>query len=402
MMIVYVLLAGCALSLCLMTSVSMSAAQSSSQYDYNVTVVSYHDFNRSEHVTLENFMQQMDWLKNNGYKSMLVKDLARKMINNEPIENKTVVLTFDDGYESAHSVVAPILEAKGFRGTMYVIAKQVTDDPSTSWLDDGCCGYMNHSAMIDLHSRGHEIGVHSWDHHMDVEPLNLNLEINQSKSTIDNILNWATETWAYPNCFKNETIVDYLKGNGFIGAVSCHFPETRVGAFNDVFDIYRFHIRPETTMDEFKILFPAGAGGVGNGEPPQETMVAATLDGKSYFVTSKSATSKATEATIQSGQSVTIEFDKAGEVELTLPITVISGISNVSAGGKSVDFTPTIGADSTTIKFTVPEGFTTVVIMGATIVPEFPVIAAILVGSIAAFIGFTRFARNITGFFGII
>jgi len=134
---------------------------------------------------------------------------------------------------------------------------------------------------------------------------------------------------------------------------------------------------------------------------PTETKVTAMLDGKSYDVTSKSTTSTATEATIQSSQSVTVKFDKAGDVELTLPKTMISGINSVMAGNQELlKDQPITNTDSSTIKFTVPEGSTTVVIKGATVVPEFPVIAAVLVATIAAFIGYTRFARNGTGFFG--
>jgi len=135
---------------------------------------------------------------------------------------------------------------------------------------------------------------------------------------------------------------------------------------------------------------------------PTETKVTATLDGKNYDVTSKSTTSTATEATIQSSQSVTVKFDKAGDVELTLPKTMISGINSVMAGNQEIlQGTPMVNADgSSTVKFTLPEGSTTVVIKGATVVPEFPVIAAILAGTIAAIIGYTRFARNGTSFFG--
>jgi hypothetical protein len=97
---------------------------------------------------------------------------------------------------------------------------------------------------------------------------------------------------------------------------------------------------------------------------------------------------------------VTVVFDNPGKVELTLPKTMIEGINDVSAGGQSVDFTPTDNGDSTTIAFTVPEGSTTIVIRGAKVVPEFPVIAAILAASIAAIIGYSRFARSGTEFFG--
>jgi plastocyanin len=130
---------------------------------------------------------------------------------------------------------------------------------------------------------------------------------------------------------------------------------------------------------------------------PTETKITASLDGKSYEITSKSTTSKPTEATIQSSQSVTVKFDKAGDVELTLPTDMISGINSVMAGDEKLSFTST---GSSTIKFTVPEGSTTVVIKGTSVVPEFPTIAAILVATIAAFIAYTRFARSRTGFFG--
>jgi hypothetical protein len=55
---------------------------------------------------------------------------------------------------------------------------------------------------------------------------------------------------------------------------------------------------------------------------------------------------------------------------------------------------------STTISFEVPEGQTTATIQGEFVVPEFSVIAAILAATIAGIIGYTRFARSGTGFFG--
>ena len=142
---------------------------------------------------------------------------------------------------------------------------------------------------------------------------------------------------------------------------------------------------------------------VGDGGGPTETKVTATLGGNSYDITYNSTTSKATEATIQSGQSVTVNFDKAGQVELTLPKTMISGVNSIKAGNQELlQGNPTVNADgSSTVKFTLPEGSTAVVIKGATVIPEFPVIAAAILGaSIAAIIGYTRLARNGEAFFG--
>jgi len=130
--------------------------------------------------------------------------------------------------------------------------------------------------------------------------------------------------------------------------------------------------------------------------------VPASIDDKEFEITGKSDTVRATAATIESGKAVHVTFDKAGEVELTLLKTMISGSITVQAGGEAVNAVVTETETATTIKFTVPEGVTTVDIMGTTVIPEFPVIAAlILAASIAAILGYTRFGRgSAASFFG--
>ncbi|MGH9991998.1 MAG: plastocyanin/azurin family copper-binding protein [Nitrososphaera sp.] len=131
--------------------------------------------------------------------------------------------------------------------------------------------------------------------------------------------------------------------------------------------------------------------------------VTASLGGNNYEITGKSETIKATAAIIEPSEAIVVTFDKAGEVELTLPKTMISGNITVEAGDQTI--TPEIvseDATATTIKFAVPEGETEVDIVGTTVIPEFPVIAALILGaSIAGIVGYTRIAKgSITSFFG--
>lgn len=132
----------------------------------------------------------------------------------------------------------------------------------------------------------------------------------------------------------------------------------------------------------------------GGGPTPFSVMAAA--DGKNYEITG-SGDAKATSATINPNESVEIEFDGSGAVELTLPKAMIDDITLVN-GEQATIISETDTA--TTVSFEVPEGETSVQIMGGFVVPEFPVIVAILAATIAAFIGYARFARNGTGFFG--
>ncbi len=141
----------------------------------------------------------------------------------------------------------------------------------------------------------------------------------------------------------------------------------------------------------------------GGSEPttPTEFSITATdADGNEYEITG-SGSASATAASINPGQSVEIEFDGAGDVELALPADMVRNITAVMAGTQQIQYqVVSEDATNTTISFTVPEGETSVTITAEVVVPEFPVIAAILAATIAAIIGYTRFARSGTGFFG--
>jgi plastocyanin len=139
---------------------------------------------------------------------------------------------------------------------------------------------------------------------------------------------------------------------------------------------------------------------VGAGESAMEKSSASvTLDGKSYTVTGESSGVKVTAVTIKPNEEVGVQFAGSGDVELTLPKSMISGITSVTAGGQQVSFTEESSTSTdTTIKLTLPSGASSVVIKGATVVPEFSVIAALVfAASLMAAIGFARFRGSSFG-----
>jgi phosphate transport system permease protein/phosphate transport system substrate-binding protein len=135
--------------------------------------------------------------------------------------------------------------------------------------------------------------------------------------------------------------------------------------------------------------------------PPdeEEFTIEASLGGITYEVTGTSATVEATAITIVPEQSVQVTFEGSGEVELTLPKTMIDGITTVMAGSQTIEHeTVSTSSSSTTIRFTIPDGTTMVEIQGAMVVPEFEVIALLVLAvSIVGLVGFTRFKGGATG-----
>jgi plastocyanin len=146
----------------------------------------------------------------------------------------------------------------------------------------------------------------------------------------------------------------------------------------------------------------AAGGGGGNQTTRQEFRVTATdEEGNEHEITGISENVTATSFAINPGQSVQIQFDGTGEVELTLPKSLIVNITAVQAGTETIQHTSVNETDTaTTISFEVPQDQTPVQIIGGFVVPEFPVIAAILAGTIVAVIGFSRFSRSRRVFFG--
>ena len=144
------------------------------------------------------------------------------------------------------------------------------------------------------------------------------------------------------------------------------------------------------------------------GEPPNEptdptmerSTVFATLDGKRYLVEAESTVVRVTAATIDANKSVMVYLSGSGTVELTMEKIMIDGISSIMAGSQEVPFTTVDStAAETTIAFSMPTGANAVEITGATVVPEFGIVAALVLAiSLVAVIGIARFSGRSLGF----
>lgn len=98
-------------------------------------------------VSKENFLRQLDWLVENGFKSI---DLSAEA----PFaEDKCVLITFDDGHKS-NLWAARELSQRGFKGIFYIIKNKSLQDAD----------YLNESDLMEIAKLGHLLGVHGKDH----------------------------------------------------------------------------------------------------------------------------------------------------------------------------------------------------------------------------------------------
>jgi poly-beta-1,6-N-acetyl-D-glucosamine N-deacetylase PgaB len=94
--------------------------------------ISYHDLIDDpgdlayDGATLASLVQQLDWLKANGYRAVSIDDVLAAHSGRRLLPDKAVLLTFDDGYLSFYEDVFPLLKAFGYPAVLAVVS---------SWLD---------------------------------------------------------------------------------------------------------------------------------------------------------------------------------------------------------------------------------------------------------------------------
>ena len=187
---------------------------------YQVPVLVYHSFgpalSKKEtamqthyRVTAEMFEKQMKYLSDNGYHPVSFSAYVNSLENNTKLPDKTVVLTFDDGWKTQYKYAAPILEKYNFTGTFFII---------TSYAGYGA--YMNWNDLKDLVAHNFDIESHTKTHQIltKIDPKKLPDELGTSKKTLEDKLGIKVTTLAYPNYAQNAVVQEAVKTAGYLGA----------------------------------------------------------------------------------------------------------------------------------------------------------------------------------------
>lgn len=78
-------------------------------------------------VTLEQFTEQMKYLKANNYTVLTLKEFELFMTNQKKVPANSVLITFDDGYKNVFEFAYPVLKKYGFHAVHFLITGLITD-----------------------------------------------------------------------------------------------------------------------------------------------------------------------------------------------------------------------------------------------------------------------------------
>lgn len=90
-------------------------------------------------VTLEHFEEQMAYLYHNHFHTLSLKEVKDYYYNNTPLPPRSVLLTFDDCYQSVKKYAYPILKKYGFHAVAFVVSGWLHDKPKEFNPDQSVC-----------------------------------------------------------------------------------------------------------------------------------------------------------------------------------------------------------------------------------------------------------------------
>lgn len=198
-------------------------------------------------VSTANFEAQMNYLHDQGYTTIHITDLVQHLASGEPLPDKSIVLTFDDGYDDNYVNVFPTLKDHGFVGTFFVIG---------SPTDYGSPGYLRWEQILEMYNNGMEIGAHSLTHRYNLgqmRPSTQDAEIkNDDKLMVDHLPNW-TRIFSYPSGSYNQYTIDLLNSLGYVAAVTTNQGTLQSSDAPD--ELRRIRIRGEWNTQQFLYWF---------------------------------------------------------------------------------------------------------------------------------------------------
>ena len=136
-----------------------------------VPILMYHhlseDVTNSEMVSPEQFEAQIRALSEAGYTGVSFDELQAYVLRGEPLPEKPVVITFDDGYRSNYTLAYPILQKYGMKATIFAIGVSFgtdhykdTDYAITPHFGAAEAAEMTASGLISIQS--HTYDMHQW------------------------------------------------------------------------------------------------------------------------------------------------------------------------------------------------------------------------------------------------
>ncbi len=208
-------------------------------------------------VSLENFEQQMKYLYDNGFHTVTLQELEDFLYNGKLLPDKSVVITFDDGYYSNIIRAYPILKKYSFRAVIFMISSTTRDNQKG--FNPDLLEFIAKDSMEDYKDvfeyASHTYDLHESENGDDKSPTKLvKATTEQIQEDFSKSFEYVNnhKAFAYPRGQYNETIIETLKKIGIKMAMTTK--EGYVVKAQNPLELNRFIIYRNTPFSNFKSI----------------------------------------------------------------------------------------------------------------------------------------------------
>lgn len=211
-------------------------------------------------ISKEKFIQQLDYIKNEGYQTMWLSEIDVYQQKREALPPKTIVLTFDDGYVNNYTELLPLLKQYNMKATCFMVLGRIGQN--IDWAGT----YVNNTmqlmskAQLQEASSHIEIAHHTFKHDnytkISLDEVDEDLKRSYAVVETENLKVFPALAYTFGRYYrkkgeKQARLFAILKQNGIKYAFRIG---NRINKFplNSFYDIQRTDIRGTDSMDDFK------------------------------------------------------------------------------------------------------------------------------------------------------
>ena len=178
---------------------------------HQIREIEYGDSENAQQFIVEpnNFVLQMQYLKDNEFNTVTVDHLRRYLVGEvSEWPEKPVVITFDDGMRNQYENAFPALKENGFRATFFIFTNPIGKNER----------YLTWEQVEEMIGSGMEIGGHGHYHlYFDrITEDELEKEVVESRELVKEKIDYEMRSLAYPFGVADEVVEEKIKQAGYL------------------------------------------------------------------------------------------------------------------------------------------------------------------------------------------
>ena len=149
----------------------------------------------------ELFERGMTMLRERGFGTISLTDAAALIARGERFPERSMVITFDDGYESVYEHAFPVLQRLALTATVFLtVGRQRTAETDARLPSLEGRTMLSWREIREMHAAGIEFGAHTLTHPdlTRLPPDRVETEMRESKAVIEDALGGTVQAFCYP------------------------------------------------------------------------------------------------------------------------------------------------------------------------------------------------------------